>query len=157
MRRTATHRDDATGLTEHVIQRRGHRAAVHAVRIRRSPRDLHGVDIWVGGDKRDDGVVDPVGRVLVERVQRDEQRERPDLKREHGDGAAVDDLAEIAEDEEGDNAERDGRHAEKVRLRGVEAELTQRKREVSLRWGRRHWRKVSGKTRVRHVTTYSGT
>ena len=126
------HSNDTIRLDEHVVYRRGDGTRPDAVRVRRRPRDLNWVHVRVPRDERDDGEVHPLRRLRVERVERDEERERPDLQEHGGDRAAVDHLAELAEDEEEDHPEEFRRDTEQVGLSRGEAEVAQGEREVGL-------------------------
>ena len=134
-----THRDDAIRLDKHVVYRSRHCARADAIRVRRRPRDLDRVHVREARDKRDDREVHPLRRLLVERVERDEQREGPELQQHRRYRPAVDDLAELREDYDEDHAEELGRDAEQVRLcRGV-PEVPEGECEVRLGRIHRNW------------------
>jgi hypothetical protein len=71
-------------------------------------------------------------RELVERVQRDEQRERPELEDDRREDAAVDDLAEVGREQEHEQAADGGWDGEEVGLRRGEAQVFERKGQVDL-------------------------
>lgn len=72
-------------------------------------------------------------------VQSDEQRQRPELKKYCGDGATIDDFAEVAEDQESDNAQNGRRYTEQIRFGGAETQVTKGECQIGL-WRRdRNW------------------
>lgn len=83
-------------------------------------------------DERDDREVDPLRRGLVERVQRDEEREGPELEDDGRGDAAVDDLAEVGREEQHEQADHGRGDGEEVGLRGGEAEVLEREGQVNL-------------------------
>ena len=106
------YRDHATSLNEHVVDGCGDSTCSDAVGVRRRPRHLNGMHVWVAGDQRDDGEVDPWGGVLIERVQRDQEWKRIYLQQGRRDDATIDDLAEVTENEEREQADHFGRDTE---------------------------------------------
>lgn len=129
-------------MHEHVVYGSRYRPGPHSVRIRGSPRDLNGVHVGVPSDQRDDGIVDPLRRILGERVQCNQQRQRPELEDDRGADPAVNDLAEVADNEEPNDTQHCRRDGEKVRLGRVEAEIAQRERKVGLRGIYGNWKAV---------------
>ena len=139
-----THRDDAIRLDKHVVYRSRHCARADAIRVRRRPRDLDRVHVREARNKRDDREVHPLRRLLVERVERDQQRECPELEENGGDCARVDDLAHVARCEEHDHPDHLGGDAEQVRLRCGVAKVSQRESEVELGRGDWDWKRRKG-------------
>ena len=70
------------------------------------------MDVWEAGDQGDNDKVDPWRRLFSECVQRDEERECPELQKDRSPDAAVDDLAEVTENEEREQADHFGRDTE---------------------------------------------
>ena len=129
----STYPDDQGRLHEHVVRRRGDRARADPTRIRRRPRNLDRVHVREAGDERDDGEVCPGRRRRGERVQRDQQRERPYLERDGRERARVDELTDVRGNEEQEHAEHFGWDAEKIGLSGGVPEVAEGQREVGLR------------------------
>ncbi len=102
------------------------------------------MDIGVPGDQGDNGEVDPLRRFLIERVERDQEWQRPELEHDGGGDTAVDDLAHDSHGEQAGHAKHDGRYAQQIGLDGGEAQVTQGESEICL------WR-ADGDCRARDV------
>ncbi len=92
------------------------------------------MDVRESSDERHDDEVDPWGCLLVEGVESNEQRKGPYLQEDRRTNPAVDHLAEVAEEEQCEQSDDLGGHAQKVGLCSRVAEIAQKKCEVRLRW-----------------------
>lgn len=84
------------------------------------------MDVGRADYKRHDCIVDPVGGVRVERVQSDQKGQCPKLEDNYCSDTAVENFAEVADDEKSDNPEHCRRNAKQVSLGGGVAEMTER-------------------------------
>jgi len=125
--------DDGSSLHAHVVYTRRHSSCPHAVRIARRPCDLDRVHIGIASNKRNDGEVNPLWRLMGECVQRNQQGEGPYLQDDSCARAAVDNFAEITYEEEIDHAQDNRWDTEKIGLCGIEPNGAQRQSEICLR------------------------
>ena len=101
------------------------------------------MNVWEASDQSDDGKIRPLGGLLVEGIERDQERQGPDLQHDRSDRSAVDDLAEEAEDQECDESKHCRRNAKQVGFCRVETEVTKGQCEICLRRSDGNLKRVS--------------
>ena len=129
----STHRDNASCLDEHVIYGSRYSPSPHAVGIGRCPCYLNWVHVGEARDQSHDDIVDPLRRALVELVQSNEQWQCPELQDDRGANARIKHFAQVAGDEEPDDAENSRRDGEQVRLSRIEPKVAEGQGKVGLR------------------------
>jgi hypothetical protein len=103
-------------------------------------------------DQRHHGVVHPARCVLVERVERDEKWQSPELEEDCCKNARIDHLREVRAEDKATHADHGAWDGEKVCLDRVKLQLLEGEGEVSLRWSDRNCGASAPDTRL-EVTT----
>ena len=117
-------------LHTHVIQRRRHRPRPHGPRIPTRNRHDDRMHVRRPNQERAQSPLDPRPRVRRDRLERNQDRERPELAHETDEEALVRLLRDPGPEEQLQDEEHVGGYGEQIRLKGAEAGGLELQRQV---------------------------
>lgn len=90
------------------------------------------MDIRVPSNQGHNGEVNPLRRFFGKRVERDQERQGPELENDGGAHTAVDDFAYYSHGEQADHPEHDGRYAQQIGLDSGESQVAEGEGKICL-------------------------